>query len=426
MWLAGVPLDAAGRIVSWLAMAGTLYPMYKICGRLFGDNRCFTYCAPLYLLSPIMLFWGRTFMIETFAVFLLAMFLWYCMLAIDTGHFAAYLAAALFATLGMVVKLTTAPPFLVAAGLYALLRLRQRGILRSWRCVLGLGLVMGLALGMTWWWVGFSDHVKLQNTFGQHLSSGSLTSWNFGTLAQRLDPVNWGALLRRLNSSILGGDIWLYVLAAVSVFAARHYRFIAFAAVLLFLLPILVFFNLHRVHNYYQTANAVFILMAGGITYAGLDRSGHGVWARSLLILQLASMVFVFNTGEYAAPLRHPYMRPVNVGHFVREHTPEKTAIVVFGCDWSSEIPYYAQRKSIVASDWMLGKSPQMANTLDRHLGDLPLAAVVTCPRTEKEDPRHPVAAEAITHISNPKAAVIDGCTVTYQDGEAGGQTDAQ
>lgn len=137
-------------------------------------------------------------------------------------------------------------------------------------------------------------------------------------------------------------------------------------------------------------------------------------------------MVFGFSSGEYANALEHPDMRPVAVGHFVREHTPEKAGILVFGYDWGSEIPYYAQRKSIAVSDWLLVKSPQMANTLDQHLGDLPLAAVVTCPRTDKEDPWLPIAAEVLTHIRNPKAEVIDGCTVTYQDGEAGGQDDAR
>ena len=355
-------------------------------------------------------------MIETLCVFLLTMFLWYALVAIDTDSFSAYVAAGLFGALGTLVKITTAPPFFAAAGLYALLRIRDRGILRSWRWVFRFGLLMVFALGWTLLWVYFSDHVKMENVFGQFLTSDSLATWNFGSLAQRLDIINWDTLLQRIDKNIIGGQFWLCILPAVFVLGPPRYRYIAMTALALFLLPILIFFNLHKVHDYYQVACALFLLVSIGVVYAGLDKSGHCIFARSLFFLQLACMVFMFMTGGYASVMRSPWMRPVAIGSFIDSHTENKSAIIVFGCDWSSEVSYYAHRKSISVSSWLLKFKPDVANNLAEYVGGLPVSAVVSCPEPGRDDVSRSAVEQAIARISHPKEVVIEGCTITYQE----------
>src|SRR5262249_7120126 len=64
----GVPLDAAGRIVSFVFFVGCLWPMRVLFRALQFDDVAFPCAAVLFLLSPLYLYWGRTFMVETCAL----------------------------------------------------------------------------------------------------------------------------------------------------------------------------------------------------------------------------------------------------------------------------------------------------------------------------------------------------------------------
>lgn len=72
VWQVGVPLDAAGRLVSWSFGIAVLWPLSKICGCLQID---FLQAACLYLASPIYLFWTSSFLIDSTALFFSMMFL---------------------------------------------------------------------------------------------------------------------------------------------------------------------------------------------------------------------------------------------------------------------------------------------------------------------------------------------------------------
>jgi hypothetical protein len=65
----GVPLDAAGRIVSFGFFVGCLWPMRVLFRLMRLDDITFPCVAILFWLSPLYLFWSRMFMIETRALF---------------------------------------------------------------------------------------------------------------------------------------------------------------------------------------------------------------------------------------------------------------------------------------------------------------------------------------------------------------------
>jgi hypothetical protein len=55
--------------------------------------------------------------------------------------------------------------------------------------------------------------------------------------------------------------------------------------------------------------------------------------------------------------------------------------VIGFGFDWSSELPYYAERKGLMFPAWLTGD--RLNNVLDdplRPIGGLPVGAVVICP----------------------------------------------
>lgn len=408
----GIPLAVAGRLLSWLAMAATLVPMRGVLRRLFGDDRCFYFCAPLFLLSPIILFWGRTFMIETLAVFLLAMFVWHALRALERPCGFDVAAATVYATLGLLTKITTGPPFYLVAGLLIVRQFRRAGWAKTWKTALALGGAMLAALLITLVWVRFSDQVKADNLLGEALSSANLRRWNFGTLDQRLDPARWQHLLGRAGTDILGQWYWLLVVPILALFAPPAQRRAGLWAYALFFVPILLFFNLHVVHNYYQTANALFLLLAGGIALAGLAARGWRIPAGIGLGVLLGGMLLTFFNGAYAASLRQPPLRAVHVGTYVREHTPPRSAAIILGNDWNSDMAYYAQRKSLCVPDMLLARLTSVADITDL-LGGLPLSAVVLCPPPGNPTPPwSAVGEDAVRHIANPVSTVVDGCTI--------------
>ena len=62
----------------------------------------------------------------------------------------------------------------------------------------------------------------------------------------------------------------------------------------------------------------------------------------------------------------------------IRQYTPEDSAIVVFGADWSSEIAYYAQRKSFTVPGWFEGYDMVWKEPTS-FIGGKKLGAIVFC-----------------------------------------------
>ena len=68
-WLGSFNLDSTGRLVSFCFLLACAWPAFMIVRRLnLPSQVAWVFCALLWS-SPIYLFWGRTFMIETAALF---------------------------------------------------------------------------------------------------------------------------------------------------------------------------------------------------------------------------------------------------------------------------------------------------------------------------------------------------------------------
>ena len=105
VWHLGVPLDAAGRVVSWSFGMLVLLPLGRISAKLTIDS--YAACI-LYMASPIYLFWTTSFLIDSTALFLAMMFLMYAMEE-------RWPAMMLFGVLAALVKLPTLVPFAFCA-----------------------------------------------------------------------------------------------------------------------------------------------------------------------------------------------------------------------------------------------------------------------------------------------------------------------
>lgn len=390
--ITGFDLTAVGRFISFLFLVACAWPAIAISQRLNLQNTVpWVFCALLWT-SPLNVYWGRSFMIETAALFFSLACIPY---AIDfirrVGGWRSVFLFWLFATAAVLQKSTTGGPVLLFLALsVAFLQVRngfgfqalQRLIIPA--LIISVPLVIGLA------WAHYADIVKTANPFGLQLTSKALNTWNFGSLAQKLDFETWRLVIwERSLSSNAGGWVGLLLLTLPWFCGPKHRRFalLSLAACALFLLPVLIFTNLHFVHDYYQVACVAFLLGALAILIGAWLKTVTG----TMMIVPLVTIVIIisnlahFNASYGIVAARaldelHPgSVQTYKVGRYLREVTRPETGLVVFGSDYSSEVAFHAQRKTMAVPPWFteykeLWENPQ------KYLGDLPLAAIVICP----------------------------------------------
>src|SRR5262249_25107346 len=136
------------------------------------------------------------------------------------------------------------------------------------------------------------------------------------------------------------------VLIAASLLR-RRYAYATLAAVVAFLVPFLVFTNLHLIHNYYQTANVVFIVAATALGIAGIMSTRYAAIAVLALAIIVAGQLLYFRSA-YAVLLTRDFSGDpaFQIANAARSATPPGSGLIVIGHSWSSLVPYYAQRKS--------------------------------------------------------------------------------
>ena len=384
---AGIPLDPAGRIVSFAFFLGCLWPLRVLLRALQFPPVTFPCVAIIFVLSPIYLYWGRAFMIETCALFFC--FTWFAYLAryLNGPRPVSAVIAAVAGTLGILAKSTTFPAFGMLGGILLLkqffapqkagLATGRLRIIVSAAAVIAIPFIIGII------WTAYSDMVKLENEIGRHLTSRALALFNFGTLDQRVGLTLWRDVIwqRSLSDAFGYGPAPALALIAATLLR-REYAYAAGATILGFLTPFLVFTNLHFNHTYYQTANAIFIIAAAGLGLSHLMSIRYGrviafaflAWIVSAQLLYFRSTYLHSVTGDATGDSEY------RISKVVRQTTEPNTSLIVLGADWDSTIPYYAERKSMVIPYWMPPTFfQQVFATPQTFLDGVPLGGIVYC-----------------------------------------------
>ncbi|MCG6861858.1 MAG: hypothetical protein LJE70_11345, partial [Chromatiaceae bacterium] len=118
-------------------------------------------------------------------------------------------------------------------------------------------------------------------------------------------------------------------------------------------------------------------------------------------------------TADYASS------RTIKIGEFIRENTPRDTAIVVLDYDWSSEIAYYAQRKSLTIPKWIgEEKLERILAEPGRYTKPLPLSAYVYC-RSELGPGFYGEMAESfLSQFPRDRMHSVAGCEIAIPSSE--------
>ena len=152
---------------------------------------------------------------------------------------------------------------------------------------------------------------------------------------------------------ILGRFVFISLIVLGATLTSRRTFAAAVVALIGFAIPFLVFTNLHIVHNYYQNANAIFLIAAVGLGIGRIFDSTMRTTAIVLLIILAAGELSFF----YArfAPLldsRLQSNRLLRIAQLARDITDKRATLIVIGDDWSSAVPYLSNRKSLALPAW--------------------------------------------------------------------------
>jgi 4-amino-4-deoxy-L-arabinose transferase-like glycosyltransferase len=324
--------------------------------------------ATLYLSSSIYLYWNRAFMIESTALFftLTALFLYGRSLRTidDLTPLRRLLSAAGFAlslTVAMLVKATTALPVFLLISCHLLWHLLRPSILRSPILLANsLTLLAGVVIAFFALreWTHHADALKSLNPYGLNLTSTALQGWNFGNLQQRFSADLWqGVVINRMMTKEAWLPLALLLTAALWQLRRDRSRIACIlVCILLAIMPLLMFSNLHIVHNYYQSANHVFLLLA-------IAGSGALVLERPLqpaLIQLIAAAILLFYlvsdgkgfTKDYLDLANKQSDEKLEISRLINKSTDASSAVLVLGDDWFSSFPYLSRRRALVLPSW--------------------------------------------------------------------------
>ena len=383
----GLPLIQAGRTVSLVCLLLALPAVALLLRRIGLDRPQRLVAMGLVLTCPLLIFYARSFLIETMA---LMASLWFTAAFVETLRTRSVfwlIVASVAGAVAGTVKVTTFILYLIPAagwGGWCLLRAWRERV-GSWRQVVG---VLGWGLGSvavpflaTMAWTDFADAVKALNPSGAFLVSDNLMGYNFGLgdLNVRFSATAWLDMLHFWQHGILPVPVVVAVTAVAVLFGGR-WRWPALGCIGLFFLAQFIFPKLYASHEYYFVANAALLVLAASFTLAATTESPccprwlGGLAAVALLV----SQALLFSRSYWRPDLS--YVSPGGTGltQLLRHLTDPNELLVIVGKDWDSTTPFNAQRRTLMVRhglehDWSYIRSAFRA------LGVDPVGALLLC-----------------------------------------------
>ncbi len=372
----GSPIEQTGRAVNLMFFYATLVPVFILLGHLIKSTSQRLLVISFILVNPVYIFWSRTFLIESTALFFTACGLLFFVEAILLRNRLLSLIAALLSTVAGLTKATT---LIAHLPLYLMLFIFawQRSPFFSQakpRAIITYIAPMLVAPIAVLAWTSHTDAIKSENFFANEaLTSEALKLWNFGTLKQRVDPSVWHEHILNYANLVyfpfgaIGKLPIITLILPLTLFFNKHRRQeIIVCAGCFFFAPI-VFTNLYFVHNYYAYANSILLSVLYGFWVISLIEMRFRPAYPYIYFLTVPIMLFVlfdsYQTKYLLAQQWNKGFDP-NLLRTIQEKSRENDVILVYGSDWNPSLCYYAQRKCLMDKDNLPLEAPKVRASL--------------------------------------------------------------
>lgn len=366
----GMQLEQSGRAISRLFFLLSLWPLYDILRSLKVGMAGRVSALALYSLSPLYLFWSRTFLIESTALFFALAFFSGALRCLDKPSCSLLAFTGLMGMFAGSIKITTAFTFFLLTGFVYLYRffLEAKKNELNWKAwalrLISAFVLPGIASIA---WVKYSDAVREMNPLADFIASKNLGNWTLGTLEQRLDGDTWYMFFRKTFHDSVGHRTTLILSFLLLPFLKRSHRLLAAAAFASFFIAPMVFTNLHIVHNYYWYANGIFLVAYLAVIIDGLSYAGRpSVRSIGLVFFAVAAILAVRQYHKFFY-----YTQLTENAAFQDLRAPlasllkEEEVVLVLGADWFPVVPWgIRQRAMMIRANIPIG-SPEFIRSLD-------------------------------------------------------------
>ncbi len=434
--LFGSSIDGTSRLVSALFGAGCVIELARVHRALGRPQSERDLLGAMAVLSPLLMFWSHTVLIETCSVFVTLLWLELALRwtirspesQTEKGRLLLVPGAAVIGFLAGATKATTVFPALVFVGAVGVVRFKDsvaKGQTPSAHFALfWQHLMRGLAvvtppIAAAIWWSRLSEAQRLKNPRGV----GDVRRQMFGTWEERLEFRRLGgATLRTLGHSV--GSTWVVVVVAISAIAvSRLFRepksvFVALtppsltsgnlavASALSFVVTPFVLFHVHVVHDYYSVEilpYALFFTVFGlalirervPISYAFLPSVVAPV---VIAFLSLTSYARFYGPKDANPMAYHPEMIAAVDRVFAKNDV-----IVLRGTVFDPSIGYHVDRKMVI-------QETAEVSALEEEFTRLAVAGYrsgfIQCGPVPRK------VLQLINDSRRPKVGVWNGCTV--------------
>lgn len=350
--LSSFTLEESARLVGRFFFYLSLLPLYAIFRSLrFHPLSCWVGLT-LYLLSPLYLFWSRTFLIESTALFFALGYLAFFLHGWKKPSVAVLIGLAVFGSLAGTVKVTTAFTFFLVAGiLYLWLWRNPRTWKESWTSLLLFAFAAFVLPGIvSFAWIQYSDLQKSLSGLAEFIRSKELEAWNFGTWAQRISGDTWYMFFRKTLHDSIGHRTTFLISLACLPFLSKRILAMAVACLVAFLVAPMVFTNLHIEHTYYWYANGIFLLIYLALVFDGIWKM-EWKW-KSALFVALFATAAGLSVREYSKFFLEVQKRNdqgiPNGFQKLRAALSEEDVVVFVGADWYPAMAWEVKRRSIM------------------------------------------------------------------------------
>lgn len=347
----GLSLEHSARIVTIVSFYAAVLPISYVIDGKIKDNLSF---YAFYFSSPILLFFSHTFLIESFAFFLSISVFSSFIFFTRKNSLSSALLFIFIGTICGLQKITGLMAALIGCGIYSIYFLTTKKRNNFIRNTSIYAIVFLSTIILPILWVIYSDNYKSESYIANFLTSESLSSWNYGTLSQRLDLYNLAKVFA-FRMVILGGLTALILRMFLYNFKSLKDNIIPIACIVTGLFGPIVFFNLYYVHDYYMVASLAFV----GLGIHQLSDNNNlrfkipqGEIKIALVILLIN--IFVFSSWYLPKinqiPDSHKDMYKTALA--LKEKVAKEDVILTLGVDWDSTIPYYSERYALMIPSW--------------------------------------------------------------------------
>ena len=344
--------------------------LWRLVARLAGEAAALISVLALAMCA-LGILWARSSMIEYLVVAASLTLLYAALRWHESGHWAWWGLALGAGVMAMLIKPTTAVMYMPAV-----LALGWTGWRVGYSRPLGKPLLYAgallalLAIPLVFgaMWTMYADKIKAASQFTADQTSAALTTWNFGTIAQRLSPDTWQLIGGRMDELVLGGAtlVWIPLGFIASLWLKRR----LFTVVWLaggFIGP-LVFVNLYWIHDYYLIALSPMAAAAVGIGLVWTFRHWKWVAPPVIGVVLVIAWVATLQRSEHYWSIQfwdtHGGEHHLEAAAYIDQRTNPGDLIVFVGRGWNPATLYYAQR-------WGLMLEGDEHQQLVRALGDL-------------------------------------------------------